>query len=231
MFGIIYKITDNTNGNVYYGSAEMTLEKRMSIHKSGVNYEYTCASSKIIKNGDYEASVLEEGEYENRFQLRERERWYIENNECVNKVIPNRTKKEYQQDNKEQIKVKRKERYEKNKDRENEMNKKYCEKHKEEIKERNKEYGKIRYEKNKEQIAEKTKEYYNNNQDKIKKYRESIKDKTKEYMKEYGKIRYQREKEKHREKITCDCGSIICIGALSRHKKSKRHLDFIENKI
>ena len=40
-------------------------------------------------------------------ELHKRERYYIENNECVNIRIPTRTKKEYQLENKEDIKKKR----------------------------------------------------------------------------------------------------------------------------
>jgi hypothetical protein len=39
-------------------------------------------------------------------ELETRERYYIENNECVNKNMPTRTMKEYQEENKEKIKKK-----------------------------------------------------------------------------------------------------------------------------
>ncbi len=56
------------------------------------------------KNKDYSYCVVEEVEYENKWELHNRERYYIENFECVNKNIPTRTRKEYDQDNKEKIK-------------------------------------------------------------------------------------------------------------------------------
>jgi hypothetical protein len=37
-------------------------------------------------------------------ELNARERWWIENNECVNKYIPTRTDKEYYEAHKEKIK-------------------------------------------------------------------------------------------------------------------------------
>ena len=53
------------------------------------------------------------------------------------------------------------------------------------------------------------KEYYKNNKDKCK---------------EYGKEYYENNKVKLSEKITCQCGSNIRRGELSRHRKSKKHI-------
>ena len=69
-------------------------------------------------------------------KINQRERFYIENNECVNKYIPGRTKKEWTEVNKEKIA---------------EYQKGHREDHKEHIKEQMKEYQ----EANKEAIAEK----------------------------------------------------------------------------
>ena len=107
MKGFIYKIYDNTNGNCYYGSTKSPLNKRLHSHKSayknfcnGGSCKY-CYSYKIIENGDYDISLVEEVEYENKQELHARERFYIENNECVNKILPNRDMKEYYITNKE----------------------------------------------------------------------------------------------------------------------------------
>jgi hypothetical protein len=50
----------------------------------------------IIKENNYTLQEVEKVEYEEKKQLRERERYYIENNECVNMCIPNRTQKEWE---------------------------------------------------------------------------------------------------------------------------------------
>ena len=154
MKGRIYRIIDNTNGNVYYGSTIKEINKREIRHKAGYKLylhgkltKYT-TSFCIIKNKDYKIELVEENEFETKRDLYERERYYIENNDCVNKQIPNRTDEEY--------------------------------------KEYHKEYSKKYYETNKEKIAEKKK-----------------------------------------EKITCECDAIVCRTTLSRHKKSKKHLDKI----
>ena len=89
--GKIYKIIDNTNGNIYIGSTTKTLEERLRKHKSDSN----CVSRNIIKNNDFKIELIENYPCENKKQLLERERYYIENNECINKKIPGRTSYEY----------------------------------------------------------------------------------------------------------------------------------------
>ena len=90
---IIYKITDNTNGNVYYGKTIRTLKVRMVEHKSRGN---RCVNQ-IIVNGDYTAEVVEEN------ATNESERWWIENNKCINKIMPCRSRQERYEANKEHI--------------------------------------------------------------------------------------------------------------------------------
>ena len=98
----IYKIIDNTNGNVYIGKTKQKyLSDRLSSHK----YDKECMSREIIKNGDYKIELIEETEDETR------ERYWIENTECVNKQIPGRTKKEWNRDNKDKMNSYRKKYY------------------------------------------------------------------------------------------------------------------------
>ena len=98
--------------------------------------------------------MVEKVEFEDKFELHTRERFYIENNECVNKVIPTRTTKEYREDNKEEIAVKKKQYREDNKEEIAVQRKQYREDNKEEILVRNKQYR----EDNKDKIAIKKKE-------------------------------------------------------------------------
>ena len=46
-------------------------------------------------------STLEKVEFEEKFELNNRERFYIENNKCVDRSVPNRTNKEYYEANRE----------------------------------------------------------------------------------------------------------------------------------
>ena len=152
--GYIYKIYDNTNGNVYYGSTkESYLSSRIAKHRNdykkyleGKGNFYK--SFDILKNNDYSYSVVEKIEYNEKYELHQKERFYIENNECINKCIPNRTKKEWTEANKDKMK---------------ECIESWRENNKEKIKQKTKEYR----EKNKENILEK-KRIYNKEYNKIK---------------------------------------------------------------
>ena len=91
----IYKIIDNTNGHVYIGKTKQKyLCDRMSNHVFDYKRDYCCSSKEIIKNGDYRVDVIEETDDKTR------ERYWIENTECVNKLIPGRTNKEWKKENK-----------------------------------------------------------------------------------------------------------------------------------
>tara|TARA_R110002096_G_scaffold6294_1_gene29015 strand:- start:892 stop:1308 length:417 start_codon:yes stop_codon:yes gene_type:complete len=109
----IYKIIDNTNGNVYIGKTKNTLNYRLRKHKSLKD----CSSRKIIENGDYRIELIEETEDDSR------ERYWVLNTECINKNIPGRTYKEYYEDNKEQIDEWRRQYREKTKDKRKEYQK------------------------------------------------------------------------------------------------------------
>jgi hypothetical protein len=100
----IYKIIDNTNDNVYIGSTTLKLNQRLSEHKSAYkrylngkcqNY---FTSFDIIKNNDYKIEIIKYVIFKDRKELYQRERYYIENNECINKVVPLRTDKEYKKE-------------------------------------------------------------------------------------------------------------------------------------
>ena len=101
MIGYIYKIWDNDDPSlVYYGSTIQQVSIRMGKHRDSSN---SCISKIIIDRNNYQYATLEKVEYEDKFELRNRERWWVENNICVNKLIPNRTKKEYYMANKEKF--------------------------------------------------------------------------------------------------------------------------------
>jgi hypothetical protein len=145
--GKIYKIVDNTNGNIYIGSTCKTLSGRLSSHRGAYkSYLKTgkcyLRSIDILKNGDYEIILIEEVNCENKDQLNKRERYYIDTLTCVNKNVPTRTNAEYVKDN-EELKVKRK----------------------------------LYYDANKENLVSKQKEYYLANIERNKEYRNKNKDK------------------------------------------------------
>ena len=105
--GKIYKLVSTGTPIVYHGSTITSLEKRLSIHKSGRN---TCASRELFDAGDVSIVLVEEYPCNNKYELESRERIYIEfmlNNfthrVICNKTIPTRTMKEYEDANREHI--------------------------------------------------------------------------------------------------------------------------------
>ena len=114
---ITYCVVCNITGEKYYGSTIKTLKHRMIKHKS----ELSCRTKQIIERGDYNSYIL--GEYETEEQARLKEKWYINNKECINRQRINCTseelleqKRNYYHNNKEQNKQKRIEYREKNKE-------------------------------------------------------------------------------------------------------------------
>ena len=66
------------------------------------------------------------------------------------------------------------------------------------------------YVKHKGKIADQSKEWYKNN-------------------KENRKEKYENNKENILEKITCECGCVICKSFLNRHMKTQKHQDIISS--
>ena len=145
--GKIYKIVDNTNDNVYIGSCCSSLKTRLSKHKCSYemflfhniksfeiikNGDDYIKSFDIIKNNDYKIELLENCNIKTKQELFQKERYYIENNVCLNKNIPGRTDKEYYNDNQDKKKIYRDANKDKikryrdaNKDKQNEYNRNY----------------------------------------------------------------------------------------------------------
>jgi hypothetical protein len=135
----IYKIISYTNADlVYYGHTCQTLAQRFSTHKSKSNKS---RSKQIVDLGDAVILLVEEYPCLNENQARAREAFYILNNPCVNKNIPNRTQnesskawyeankeardaqiKKYDEDHKEQRKIYFKQYYQNKKTQTNNIN-------------------------------------------------------------------------------------------------------------
>jgi hypothetical protein len=154
--GKIYKIVGN--GLTYYGSTcEPTLARRLTSHVAHYrqNKKGKCSkvcSSDIIELGEYSIVLVEQYACDTKDQLHARERFFIENNECINKVIPGRTAREYRGAHKESAKEYRNI----HKEYAKEQSKIYRNIHKEYIKEQ----ARIYSDTHKEYIKEKNKIYY-----------------------------------------------------------------------
>jgi hypothetical protein len=192
----IYRIVSNVCDLVYYGSTCETLSQRLAQHRAnykryleGKNNNVT--SFEIIEKGNYEIVLVENYPCNSKEELHRRERFYIENNECVNKQVPCRTKKEFYEDNREKIL---------------EYQKEYREENREKISEKKKEY----YEDNREKKLEKQKEYHEKNHEKYL-----------QYQKEYYEDNREKILQETKEKICCEiCGSIIRKQLIRRHQRS-----------
>jgi hypothetical protein len=103
--GKIYMIWSPSTDKVYIGSTTQTLCRRFQEHRS-----QNCSSQDILALGDARIELVEEYPCNNRMELNRREGEIIRERNCVNIVMPGRTKemkqeydKEYYKDNKELI--------------------------------------------------------------------------------------------------------------------------------
>lgn len=185
--GKIYKIVCKSTGLQYFGS---TCEKRLCNRLSKHKYEFMhdrkySTSHEILQHENYHIELVEMFPCKSKDELIQRERFYIQNNECVNKYVPGRSGKEYYADNREQVLNRNKIYRKKNKDKISNKKKIYSEKNKEKLLIYHKKY----YELKKEEISEKNKIYREKNKEmiKIKKHEYSLKNKDKK--REYDRKR------------------------------------------
>ena len=195
--GKIYKIVCNISNEIYIGSTIQTLNQRLAVHKS---IKVKCSSYKILERGDYKIELIKNYPCKSKWELEEEEAKYIRENECINKTIPHRTRKEWREENKEKII----------------------------------EYKKEYYEDNKEKINKKTNEYYKNNKEKIVEQKKTFYENNKEKQLQIKKKYYEDNKEvinkQRKEQVLCECGILTSKNHISRHRKSKRHIKFLEEK-
>lgn len=159
----IYKIISNNTDKIYIGSTSNKLCKRLAKHKySYKRYkknEYAFMTSfLILEKGDYYIEKIKSYYEISKKQLQQKEKKYIKKykQNCVNKIIPGRTCKEYVEEHKDKVAEYRKQYYNDKKEKILQDQKEYRLKNKKEI------YGKLReyYQKNKEEINKKQSEKF-----------------------------------------------------------------------
>jgi len=170
-------IVCNITGDTYYGSTAQTLDERMKLHRRACN---NCASRDIILRGDYTPIWLEDWPCNSKFELERRERWWILNNVCVNKVVPAWTKEEWREKNK----VTSKKYYETHKEEHAIKAKEYAVKNADRLKV----YGKQYRQKNAKHRSEQQKEYREKNKDKIRAQKRAHQQANKEHYAAYLKM-------------------------------------------
>ena len=76
-------------------------------------------------------------------------------------------------------------------------------------------------------------EWYQDNKERLKKKQKDYHYQNKEYRNENSIRKYHENKEEIkkyvREKITCECGSVICRDSMSKHRKSNKHQEWLKN--
>ena len=261
---VIYKLVkkdDYDNENIYIGSTT-NFRSRKNQHKlNSINpnrKEYNAGKYQYIREKDgFDSFVMIQIEpfpCNSKKELQSRERYWIETLQPkLNKSIPTRTKKEYndankehqklwkikyREDNKELIKKYR----ENNKEHIKMIKKQYNEGNKEHIKDYNKQYNEINkekakhfYEDNKEKLSKQHKTYREKNKKNISEKAKLFYEINKEQISEKAKLFYENNKEKisekARKKILCACGCEVCTDSFNKHKKSPKHQKLMLMKI
>ena len=150
--GKIYKIVDIGYNECYVGSTIEVLSKRMCHHRCNFNRNkpHPCNSSILFEKYGLETckiELIENYPCNSKEELTAREGYHIKQNNCLNKTVAGRSKKQWYQDNSEHVSNKAKE---------------YREQNKEHIKE----IKHIYYTNNKEYFNSKHKEHYQLNKEK-----------------------------------------------------------------
>ncbi len=141
----IYKIINDIDDKIYIGSTTQPLNERFCHHKCDAK---KAKHSKLYQHMNdlgfdhFEIELLEEYTCDNQTELETREAELIRKFGTLNTKIPNRTREEWYQENKDKINKKRKQHREDNKYEINQKSKKYYKQNKEKIKHKINEKGK-----------------------------------------------------------------------------------------
>ena len=201
--GKIYRI--DGGGLTYIGS---TTKKYLCDRLSGHKTDYKryldgkgryITSFEVLKTDDYKIELIECFPCNSKDELTAREGYYIRQMDCVNKVIPGRTQKEYRENNKETISARQKQ---------------YRESNREAILEKHKQY----YNDNKEQKLEYQKQYQEDNKEVILEKQKQYREKNKEAILAW-----------RNQKHTCECGGRYTSASKSRHLKTSKHLNYLKD--
>jgi hypothetical protein len=200
----VYKIWSPQGDKIYIGSTtKQYLSQRMTAHRKDYNYWKTGKGDFVTSYSIFDEygidncfiELLEAKSCDSKDELKQLEGGYIRNLLCVNKRIESRTKKEYNEDNKEKFAGLKKEQYQNNKEYIKEKSRQHYHDNKDYALERNKKY----YEDNKEKILEKQKQYNENNK--------------------------ERKSEMNSRIFECSCGKTYTHCNKNRHEKSAFHIN------
>ena len=228
--GKVYTIRSHQTEEFYIGSTCQKLADRFGNHKAEFkryqngNKKYV-TSFKMLEYDDARMELLENCPCNDKNELTRREGELIRANpNCVNKVIPGRTKKQYRQDNAEVIKDYQKQWRQDNAEAIKQYQKQHYQDNTEAIKTRVNQYR----EDNADVIKARKKQYYRDNT-------EAIKARTKQYLEDNADIIKARAKQyrednavKIKQKHNCPCGGKYTTIHKARHLKTKKHKNYLE---
>ena len=191
---------------IHIGRTTQTLKRRFQRHKDNTKNEQLNQRKLYVKMCELgvEHFFIEEIEKcpcNSLEELEKRERHYIlERQPILNIQIPMRTMEEWRRDSQEHLQEYERQRY---------------------INNPRKEYRKQYREDNKDKLDEKNKKYREENPEYFKEYNKEYRKNNPEYFKYYD--------EKKKDKIKCECGKVITRGSISRHCKTTKHKDYLNN--
>lgn len=209
----------------YYGSTIQPLYKRFFSHKTehfrkiDGKQKRGCSSSQLFEKYGEEGlkiELVEKFPCNSKDELEAREGHYIRTNICVNKLIAGRTKAQYLEDNREEIKAKMVQYREDNREEINAKQAQYNQDNREKINAKQAQYN----QKHREEINAKRAQYRETHREEINRKQTQYQKDHKEEIKEYQSV-----------KITCQCGSVFGRNDKARHERSKKHIDFISNQL
>jgi len=207
--GKIYKLCSSNLDKCYIGSTCNELRVRKHQHeyqykkfKETNNINNKVTSAQIFEaGGEITIVLIEEFSCASKMELERRERFHIENNNCVNRQLPAPTPEEA----KENLKA-------------------FYQEHKTEICQRVKEYR----EANPEIIKQRKKAYREANKESISKKGKVYREKNKEKIAEKSKAKYEANKDQVNARIVCPvCNCEFNKSSMRRHTKRKH--SYVEN--
>jgi hypothetical protein len=227
---IIYTI--RSRDNVYVGST-IDFRSRKNQHKKCIYNEngklYNLKLYKTIRENNYEWVMRPYSKYPCKDKLEltieeEKVRQLLKADlnmcACSSGLTKKEYLKQYREEHKNELKKKGKQYREEHKD----EAKQYREEHKDEAKQY--------YEEHKVKLNELSKQYNEINKDKISEQKKEYYKKNKSIINEQTKQWYEKNKDecnkKALQKVTCECGCVVAKAALSKHRKTKKHINFME---
>jgi hypothetical protein len=219
--GKIYCIRSHQTDDIYIGSTTQPLSVRMAGHRRHYKHwkegkMHYVTSFQLLEYDDCYIELIEEYPCDSKMELERREGQLIREMDCVNKCIVGRTQKEYAEEHKE---------------RRLQQSKEWREANREKLKQYQKQYQQD----NKEHIAQQSKEWREANREKLKQYQKQYHQANKEQILHQKKQYYEDNREKitqrMKEKLTCECGGVHSRMHKARHERSKKHQEYISNKI